>query len=146
MIHILIVDDHKTIRESVKLLLDRVPEFRIVGTASNGIEAMSSTSFAIAQVDKLNPDVVLMDIEMPELDGLEATEIISQSHEGIKVLILTSLDRDDSIDRTLNAGAVGYLLKNMSDRELIKAIRCAFEGCTEIRPSIGYKNKALVGA
>ena len=135
MIQILIVDDQKTIRESVKLLLEQVPEFRIVGTANNGIEA-------IAQVDKLKPDVVLMDIEMPEVDGLEATEIISQCHEGVKILILTSLDRDELIDRALDAGAVGYLLKNMSDRELIKAIRCAFEGCTEIRPSIGYKNNS----
>ena len=135
MIHILIVDDQKTIRESVRLLLEQVPEFRIVGTANNGIEA-------IAQVDKLKPDVVLMDIEMPELDGLGATEIISQCHEEVKVLILTSLDRDDLIDRALDAGAVGYLLKNMSDRELIKAIRCAFEGCTEIRPSIGFKKSS----
>ena len=132
MIRILIVDDQKTIHEGVRVLLDRVPEFRIVGTANNGIEA-------IAQVDKLKPDVVLMDIEMPELNGLEATEIISQCHKGVKVLILTSLDRHDSIDRALAAGAVGYLLKNMSDRELIKAIQCAFEGCTEIKPSIGFK-------
>ena len=135
MIHILIVDDQKTIRESIKLLLDRVPEFSIVGTVNNGIEA-------IAQVGKLKPDVVLMDIEMPELDGLGATEIISQCHKEVKVLILSSLDRDDLIDRALDTGAVGYLLKNMSDRELIKAIRCAFEECTEIRPSIGFKKSS----
>lgn len=132
MIHILIVDDQKTIRESIGVLLEQVPEFHIVGTANNGIEA-------IAQVDKLKPDVVLMDLEMPELDGLEATEIISQCHKEVKVLILTSLDRDDAIDRALDAGAVGYLLKNMSERELIKAIRYAFEGHTEIKPSIGFK-------
>ena len=135
MIRILIVDDQKTIQESVRGLLEQVPEFSIIGTANNGIEA-------IAQVAKLKPDVVLMDIEMPEINGLEATEIISQSHEGIKILILTSLDRDDLIDRALAAGAVGYLLKNMSSQVFPKAIRCAFEGCTEIRPSIGFKNNS----
>ena len=135
MIRILIVDDQKTIRESIGVLLEEVPEFSIIGTANNGVEA-------IAQVDKLKPDVVLMDIEMPELDGLKATEIISQSHEGIKILILTSLDRDDLIERALATGAIGYLLKNTSSQDLIKAIKFAFEGYTEIKPSIGFKKNS----
>ena len=132
MIRILIVDDQKTIRESIKVLLEKVPEFTVIGTANNGLEA-------IVQVAKLNPDVVLIDVEMPELDGLKATEIISQSHEKVKILILTIHDRVDLIAQALSLGAAGYLLKNMSSQQIIKAIRFAFQGYTEIKPSIDAK-------
>lgn len=135
MIRILIVDDQKTVRESIKVLLANVSDFTVIGTANDGLSA-------IAQVAKLNPDVVLMDIEMPKLNGLKATEIISRHNKQIKILILTSHDRDDLIAQALYVGATGYLLKNMSSQQIIRAIRFASEGYTEIRPSIGVKNNS----
>jgi HlyD family type I secretion membrane fusion protein len=135
MIRILIVDDQKTIRESVKLLLTEAKELQVVGTAVNGHDA-------IAQVNELQPDVVLMDIEMPELDGLSATKIISVQHPRVKILIFTIHDRDDLIAESLQVGARGYLLKNMSSQEIIRAIHFVWQGYTEIRPSIGIKANA----
>lgn len=132
MIRILIVDDQKTVRESIKVILANVSDFTVIGTANDGIGA-------IAQVAKLNPDVVLMDIEMPKLNGLKATEVISQNNKRVKVLILTSHERDDLIAQALYVGATGYLLKNMSSQQIIRAIKFASEGYTEIRPSIGGK-------
>ena len=132
MIRILIVDDQKTIREGIKVLLANVSDFTVVATANNGLEA-------IVEVAKLNPDVVLMDIEMPKLNGLKATEIIAHHHKKVKILILTIHDRDDLIAQALNVGAEGYLLKNMSAQQIIRAIRFAFQGYTGIRPSIGVK-------
>lgn len=135
MIRILIVDDQKTIRESINAWFAEVSDFKVVGTAADGYEA-------IAQVKELQPDIILMDIEMPDLDGLQATKRISQQHPKIKILILTSLDRDDLIAQSLYAGAEGYLLKNMASVEIIRAIRFVSQGYTEIRPSIAIKANA----
>ncbi|MDJ0902568.1 MAG: response regulator [Xenococcus sp. MO_188.B8] len=132
MIRILIVDDQKTIRESIKAWFAEVSDFQVVGTATDGYEA-------IAQVKELQPDIILIDIEMPNLDGLEATKRISQQHSKIKILILTNHDKDDLIAQFLYAGAEGYLLKNMASQEIIRAIRFVSQGYTEIRPSIGIK-------
>lgn len=134
MIRILIVDDQKTIRETIKTWLTPVNDFEVVGTAVNGYDA-------IAQVKKLQPNIVLMDIEMPGLDGLEATKSIIQQYPQTKILILTSDDRDNLISQSLSVGAEGYLLKNMSSAEIIKAIRFVSEGYTRIKPSIGITDR-----
>ncbi len=130
MIRILIVDDQKTIRESIKAFLTDIADLEVVGTAVDGYDA-------IAQMKKLQPNIILMDIEMPGLDGLEATKSIIQQYPQTKILILTSHDHDDLIAKSLHVGAEGYLLKNMSSAEIIRAIRFVSEGYTQIKPSIG---------
>ncbi len=119
MIRILIVDDQKMFQEKLKALLAEVADFKIVGTAPNGYEA-------ITQVIKLKPDLVLMDLQIPILDGLQATEIICQQDQSIKVLILTINEQNELIDKAIKAGATGYLLKSMSSQEILRAIRFAF--------------------
>lgn len=119
MIRILIVDDQKMFQEKLKALLAEVADFKIVGTASNGYEA-------ITQVIKLKPDLVLMDLQIPILDGLQATEIICQQYQSIKVLILTINDQNELINKAIQAGATGYLLKDMSPQEILRAIRFTF--------------------
>lgn len=134
MIRVLIVDDQKAIRESIKVFLTEVTDLEVVGTAINGYNA-------IAQVRELQPDIILMDIEMPGLDGLEATKAIIQQCPQTKIIILTSHDRDDLIAQSIYVGAEGYLLKNMSSTEIIRAIRFVSEGYTQIKPSIGITAK-----
>ena len=129
MIRILIVDDQKVIRESISALLSEVKEFEMVGTATDGYEA-------IALVKDLQPDIILMDIEMPDLNGLSATSSIVRQYPDLKILMLTSHDDDELIARSLAAGAEGYLLKNMSSAEIIRAIRFVSEGYTKIQPSL----------
>lgn len=129
MIRILIVDDQKNIRENIKVLLGQVKNFQVVGTAADGYEA-------IALVKDIRPDVILMDIEMPGLDGLEATKIISQQYKELKILIFTSHDNDDLIAKSLKVGAQGYLLKNMPDPEIIRAIHFVCQGYTSIKPTV----------
>ena len=130
MIRILIVDDQKAIRESIRALLAKEKDFQLVGTASDAYDA-------IAQVKDLQPDIILMDIEMPGVDGLEATKILTQQHPKLKILILTSHDQDDTIAQSLHAGAEGYLLKNMPPVEIIRAIRFVSQGYKSIKPTLG---------
>ena len=129
MIRILIVDDQKVIRENISVLLTGVAEFEVVGTAIDGYEA-------IALVKDLQPDIILMDIEMPDLDGLSATSSIASQYPDLKILMLSSHNDDELIARSLAAGAEGYLLKNMSANEIIRAIRFVSEGYTKIQPSL----------
>ena len=128
MIRILIVDDQKTIRESMRALLASVKDFQVVDTAVDGYDA-------IAKVKDCQPDVILMDIEMPGVDGLEATKVISQQHPA-KILILSSHDNDDLVAKSLAVGAAGYLLKNMPQQEIIRAIRFVERGYTSIKPTV----------
>ena len=145
MIRILIVDDQKVVRESISALLTEVAEFEVAGTAIDGYEA-------IACVKDLQPDIILMDIEMPGLDGLEATNNLIKQYPNLKILMLTSYDDDELIARSLAAGAEGYLLKNMPHAEIIRAIRFVTEGYTKIKPSLAvtanksdtYQNSLLV--
>ncbi len=129
-LRILIVDDQKTVRESIKAFLAEVVDFELVGTAVDGYEV-------IAKAKELKPEIILMDIEMPGLDGLEATKSIIQHDPQIKILILTSHDHDDLIAKSLSVGAEGYLLKNMSSTEIIRAIRFVSQGYTKVQPSLG---------
>ncbi|AFY79192.1 MAG: response regulator transcription factor [Hydrococcus sp. C42_A2020_068] len=121
MIRILIVDDLLSIREILTEALAVEPDFQIVGTACDGVDA-------IEKVDCLRPDVVLMDVEMPKMDGLNATQIISQQWRQVKVLILTVHECEEYFDRAVQVGAKGYFLKTTPTEDLVRAIRYAAQG------------------
>lgn len=119
-IRVLIVDDHAVLRDGIRTLLERQPDIEVVGEASNGREAVSL-------VGKLLPDIVLMDIAMPEMNGMEATRIITSTYPQVRILILTQHDSHEFVSPTLQAGACGYILKKSGGRELITAIREVYE-------------------
>ncbi|MEY2833684.1 MAG: hypothetical protein RLZZ574_2943 [Cyanobacteriota bacterium] len=129
MIRILLVDDQKTVRESIRAWLEPVENFKIVGTASDGHSA-------IEQVEILKPDVVLIDLEMPELDGIQTTSIICQKFIEVKVIILSMYNDNKYVSSSLQAGATGYLLKNTPKEELIKAISFVNLGYSQFAPGL----------
>jgi len=131
-IKILIADDQSLFREALRTLLSAYPGLEIVGDASNGEEALR-LAFT------LNPDVVLMDLRMPVVDGVEATRKIVKLGKNIKVIVLTTFDDDETVFDGLRAGAVGYLLKDVSADKLIEAIRAAAKGEYFLLPSITAK-------
>ena len=130
-IKVLLVDDQEMVRKGFRLLLETEDDMQIVGEAENGVEAIS-------QIKKTNPDVVLMDIQMPVMDGLKATRQISDMKPDIstRVLILTTFEKDEYIFEALRSGASGFLLKNASPEDLIDAIRIVANGDALLAPSI----------
>lgn len=136
MIKVLIVDDQNLIREGLSMMLRLYNKIDIVGEASNGEEA-------IEILDNEEVDLVLMDIRMPVMDGVEATKIIKEKYPGTKVLILTTFNEDEYIFEGLKNGADGYLLKDMSSEELVKSIERVHEGNVLLQPDVA---KRLVGA
>jgi hemolysin D len=132
MIRILLVDDQKSIRERLKLLLEDEPDFNIVGMVDNGYDA-------IEQVKLLLPDVVLMDMEMPDIDGALATKIIAHSSIETKVLVLTSYDSHEYVAKSIYAGAKGYILKGAPAEEIREAIRFVNLGYMQIAPGLFEK-------
>ncbi len=139
MIRILLVDDQKSIRERLKSLLETEPDFDIVGMVDNGYDA-------IEQVKLLLPDVVLMDMEMPDIDGVLATKIISHSSLKTKVLVLSSHDSDEYVAKSIYAGANGYILKGAPAQEICDAVRFVNRGYMQIAPGLFEKfvpNKAV---
>lgn len=135
MIRVLLVDDQRTVRESLRIALESEPDLEVVGTANNGITA-------IEQVEALQPDVVVMNMEMPGLDGASATQQITNRFAETKVLIHTSYDSDEYLTRSLAMGAKGYLLKSVETQDLTDAIRSIHKGYTQIAP--GLLDKLLV--
>ncbi len=132
MIRILLVDDQKSIRERLKSLLETEPDFDIVGMVDNGYDA-------IEQVKLLLPDVVLMDMEMPDIDGVLATKIISHSSLKTKVLVLSSYDSDEYVAKSIYAGANGYILKGAPAQEICDAVRFVNRGYMQIAPGLFEK-------
>jgi hemolysin D len=132
MIRILLVDDQKSIRERLKSLLETEPDFDIVGMVDNGYDA-------IEQVKLLLPDVVLMDMEMPDIDGVLATKIISHSSLKTKVLVLSSHDSDEYVAKSIYAGANGYILKGAPAQEICDAVRFVNRGYMQIAPGLFEK-------
>lgn len=126
-IRVMVVDDHLVVREGLITLLETFPDFEIVGEASGGAQA-------IEIVGKLAPDVVLMDLVMPDIDGVAATRAIRQRHEEIQVLAVTSYKEIELVRGVLEAGAIGYLLKTVSAEELAEAIRAAHRGELTVAP------------
>lgn len=118
---ILIVDDHSTFRLGLGALLNSVPGFTVVGEAATGTEA-------IAAVARLGPDVVVMDLNLPDLGGIEATERIVRVHKGMNVLVLTMFDDEEHVLSAVQAGALGYVLKTARQEEIVRAVHAVAEG------------------
>lgn len=139
-INILLVDDHTIVRDGIKATLKDQTNFVIVGEAVNGLEAIES-------VKQLNPDVVIMDITMPEMNGIDAAMAISKKHPNSKVLILSMHDNETYILKSVEAGAYGYLLKDVDKPEFVKAINAVYNGEKYFNTAIssvlvtGYLNK-----
>ena len=128
-IRVLIVDDHTILREGIRSLLEREPDIEVVGEAADGEEA-------VAKADQLQPDVVLMDIGMPRLNGIEATRRIKQAHPAIKVLILSMHDDEEYVRSLMRAGASGFVLKRSAATDLVVALRAAHQGHTVLAPEL----------
>ena len=131
-IGVLLAEDHVVVREGTRELVQHEPDMEVVGEASDGEEAVQLTG-------KLRPDVVIMDIAMPKLNGIEATKQIKELYPATAVLILTAYDDDQYVFALLEAGAAGYLLKNVRGRELIDAIRAVYAGESVLHPAITRK-------
>lgn len=132
MIRLLLVDDQSLICQGLQAVLDRELDLQVVGSAGNG-------QAAIAQVAALQPDIVLMDIRMPVMTGIEATRLIVEQFPNTKVLVLSTFDDDRDIAQTMRAGAKGYLLKDMPAPELIEAIRFVHRGYCQMAPGLMEK-------
>jgi DNA-binding NarL/FixJ family response regulator len=132
-IRVLIADDQSLFLESLSTFLHNYAEdIQVVGLARNGAEALQKAA-------ELEPDIVLMDVHMPVMDGVEATERLVESRPGIKILILSTYDEDEYVRKALNLGAAGYLLKDISPTELIASIRALKSGAVQISPQIVAK-------
>ncbi|RKX70815.1 DNA-binding response regulator [candidate division WOR-3 bacterium] len=132
MIRVLIVDDHDIVREGLKRILAEYRDVEVVGEATCGEEA-------IQLIRKLNPDVILMDISMPGMDGLEATKRITERWPKVKVLVLTVHPEDTYAVRILKAGALGYLQKNCGPDDLITGIRTVYQGARFLLPEVAQR-------
>lgn len=131
-IRILLVDDQRLLRDGLRILLDMEPDLEIVGEAGNGVQALE-------RYEELDPDVVLMDIRMPVMDGVEAIRRLRERREDARVIILTTFDDDAYVFDGLRVGALGYLLKDVSADELAAAVRTVAEGGALIDPSVTRK-------
>jgi HlyD family secretion protein len=131
-IRILIVDDQNSIRQRLQLLLEPEVDLEVVGTAENG-------AIAIKQIESLQPDVILIDLEMPGMDGVKATKIISKRFTDCQVLVLSSHDTNEYLNQAMDAGAKGYLLKNTPAEELSSAIRSIHKGYSHLGPGLWEK-------
>jgi DNA-binding NarL/FixJ family response regulator len=129
VIRILLVDDHPVVRMGLRGMLDAEPDLTVIGEASSG-------SAGVTQAVALNPDIVLMDLRMPDGDGVEATGRILAATSGVRVMVLTTYESDRDILRAIEAGASGYLLKDASPAELADAVRAAARGETVLAPSV----------
>ncbi len=131
-IHVLVVDGHPIVRQGVRCLLAAQPEMELVGEAADGVEAL-------ALVKSLQPDVVLMDIVVPRMDGIEAIEEIKRAFPTMKVLVLTSCAEDEKVLPAIRAGVAGYLLKDTSTEDLLRAIREVHRGHPAMHPLVARR-------
>jgi NarL family two-component system response regulator LiaR len=131
-IRVLVVDDHPVVRRGIKSLLAEEDDLQVVGEASNGKEA-------IQQVANLHPDVILMDLVMPEMTGVEAIQHITASHPESRILVMTSFAADDKVFPSIKAGALGYLMKDSDPEDLIRMIHQVHRGELSIHPTIARK-------
>ncbi len=132
MIRVLIVDDHAIVRKGIRALLSESGGFEIVGEAANGQEAVAAAA-------ESQPDVILMDLLMPVMDGIEATLRITAQRPGVRILVLTSFAADNKLFPAIKAGALGYLLKDSSPEDLLRAIRQVHRGEPALHPTIARK-------
>jgi two-component system response regulator NreC len=134
-IRIMIVDDHQVVRAGMRMMLESQPDLEIVGECANGEEALQ-------QVEELNPDVIVMDVTMPGMNGIEATRLIKQKMPQVAVLAMTIHEGSDYFFQMLQAGASGYVPKRVASTDLIQAIRVVASGQVYLEPSVAT---ALVG-
>jgi len=131
-IRVLICDDHAILRKGIRALLSTEPDIQVVGEACDGQEVL-------AQVEALQPDVVLMDLVMPKMDGIEATRTLTGQGARTRVLVLTSFAADDKVFPAIKAGALGYILKDSGPDDLLQAIRQVHRGEPSLEPEIARK-------
>ena len=131
-IRVLIVDDHTIVRKGIRALLAEIAGMEVVGEADNGQEA-------VAQAATLHPDVILMDLAMPKMDGIEATRQIKASQPESRILVMTSFAADDKVFPAIKAGALGYLLKESTPEDLVQAIHQIHSGESSLHPAIARK-------
>jgi len=129
MVRVLIADDQPMVRSCLRVILEAEPDIEIVAEAGDGLEA-------IDLAERLRPDVVLMDIRMPRMDGIAATRRLVAGPVPVEVLVLTTFDVDEHVDDALRAGAVGYLLKDAATDQLVRAVRLCAEGKSLLAPSV----------
>ncbi len=138
MIRIVLADDHPIVREGLHTLLETQPDFEVVAECANGEEALHITT-------QLQPDILLLDLEMPVMDGVETTRQLYQLPHRPRVIIFTAFDDDERIIHALQAGADGYLLKEVPREEIFKAIRITMEGGSMLQPLVASKLLQHVG-
>lgn len=132
MIKILIADDQELIRQSLQIILNNEADFEVTDAVANGLEVVRS-------VRKNRPDIILMDIRMPEMDGVVCTQIIKENYPDIKIIIVTTFDDDEYVFNALKYGASGYMLKGASMKDLSDAIRKVYQGNAMINGDIASK-------
>lgn len=132
IIRVMVVDDHPVVRQGIRSLLGEEEDIQVVGEAINGRDALS-------KVESLKPDVILMDLVMPEMTGIEAIEKITASHPDARILVMTSFAADDKVFPSIKAGALGYLLKDSDPEDLVRMIRQVYRGELSIHPTIARK-------
>ncbi len=131
-IRVLLVDDHTILRQGVRALLAREPDMEVIGEAGDGVEA-------IEQVSNLHPDVVVMDVVMPRMNGLEATRKLRELYPELRILILSMYDDNEYVTQIIQAGAAGYVLKHAAGNDLVSAIRDVHKGASFLYPPIAAK-------
>ncbi|HEY7094898.1 MAG TPA: response regulator transcription factor [Ktedonobacterales bacterium] len=131
-IRLLIVDDHPVVRGGLRGMFTGDPDFVVVGEAGNGVEA-------VERAQALHADVVLMDLRMPVMGGVEAIQRLRESAPTVRVLVLTTYDTDDDVLPAIEAGAIGYLLKDAPREELMRAVHAAFQGDAVLSPSVARR-------
>jgi NarL family two-component system response regulator LiaR len=131
-IRLLIADDHEIVRKGIRALLATKRDIQVIGEAGDGADA-------VAQAQTLHPDVILMDLVMPRMDGIQATREITARQPGTRVLVLTSFAADEQVFPAIQAGALGYLLKDSGPQELVQAIRQVYHGEPSLESSVARK-------
>jgi NarL family two-component system response regulator LiaR len=131
-IRVLVVDDHLVVRKGIRALLATEPDIQVVGEAGDGTEA-------ILQAAELQPDVILMDLVMPQMDGIAAIQRILAGQPAARILVLTSFDADDKVFPAIRAGALGYTLKDFGPAELVRAIQRVHRGESSLHPAIARR-------
>jgi NarL family two-component system response regulator LiaR len=131
-VKVMIVDDHLIVRQGLRTLLELMDDIEVIGEAPNG-------KAAVAKAAELHPDVILMDLMMPEMNGIEATRLICQSGQDVKVIALTSFAEDSNVIPAIQAGATSFLLKDVSPVDLVDAVRAASRGEARLHPSVARK-------
>jgi DNA-binding NarL/FixJ family response regulator len=129
MIRVLIVDDQNLIRQALQIYLEAESDIEVIGQANNGMEA-------IEKIQNLNPDITLLDIEMPGMDGLTTLKVVTQRFPENKILVLSSHENEEDVEQAMQVGAKGYLLKNTPAQELTDAIRYVYKGYCQLSPGL----------